>query len=368
MYIHQRSDWPHWTWDEKVLLPLISEIRHQQGLLLGKVKWIGFPLNLEAQLEIFALDILKSNAIEGNILNPEEVRSSIAKRLGLESVGLSPTTHYVDGIVEMMLDATHQFSKEVTEERLFGWHNCLFPTGRSGMYKILVGTWRKDLDGPMQVVSGGMGREKIHFEAPPADRVPDEMECFIQWLNESQLEPLIKSALAHLWFVTIHPFEDGNGRIARALSDLLLTRSDQVPSRFYSISAQIELQKKDYYRELEMAQRGDLNITSWLQWYLSCLKSALNSSDSLLEKIFVRSRFWEIHRETPLNERQRYMLKKLLGDFTGKLKTAKWAKMCKCSHDTASRDIKDLIKHRILEKEDAGGRSTSYRLLLTATH
>ena len=364
MYIYHRPDWPHWTWDHQSLMPLVSRIRHQQGQLLGRVKWAGFPLKLEAQLEILALDILKSNAIEGNVLDPREVRSSIAKRLGVEIAGMSPTTRYVDGVVEMMIDATQRFDQELSEERLFGWHNCLFPTGRSGMFVITVGGWRTDHDGPMQVVSGGMGREKIHFEAPPARAVADEMARFIEWFNTSEVEPLIKSAIAHLWFVTIHPFDDGNGRIGRALSDLLLTRSDQVPFRFYSVSAQIEQEKKGYYRELEIAQRGELEVTSWLTWYLECLESALLNSELLLEKIFARVAFWEAHRETSFNGRQRQMLTALLGDFVGKLKTSKWAKMCKCSHDTAARDINDLIQRGVLEREEAGGRSTSYRLVL----
>ena len=366
MYLHQQRDWPHWTWDHSVLTPLISKVRHLQGQLLGRVQWAGFPLKLEAQLEILALDVLTSNAIEGNHLDTDEVRSSVAKQLGVELPQSHATTHYVDGIVEMMIDATRGFDQPITEERLFGWHSCLFPTGRSGLHKITVGAWRTDSDGPMQVVSGGMGRERVHFEAPAASLVAAEMGRLITWVNTCELEPLIKSAIGHLWYLTIHPFDDGNGRIARALSDLLLTRSDQVPFRFYSISAQIEQEKKAYYQALEMAQRGTLDITSWLVWYLRCLEGALISSAQLLERVFMRASFWEAHRETPFNERQRAMLKRLLNNFVGKLKTSKWAKLCKCSHDTAARDINDLIKRGVLAREEAGGRSTSYRLVTKA--
>ncbi|MBM4291106.1 MAG: Fic family protein [Deltaproteobacteria bacterium] len=363
MYIYQRADWPRWSWDDRLLTPQISRVRHLQGQLLGRARWAGFPVQLEAQLEILALDILTSNAIEGNHLNTEEVRSSIAKRLGVDFPHARPTSRYIDGVVEMMLDATEGFDQPITAERLFGWHGALFPTGRSGLHQIAVGAWRADLDGPMQVVSGGMGRERLHFEAPPATAVEGEMARLVSWLNTSELEPLIKSGVAHLWFLTIHPFEDGNGRVARALSDLLLTRSDRVPFRFYSVSAQIERKKSEYYQHLEMAQRGTLDITSWLTWYLSCLEGALVHSAQALERVFARALFWEAHRETPLNERQRQMLKLLLGDFVGKLKTSKWAKLCKCSHDTAARDINDLIARGVLEREEAGGRSTSYRLV-----
>ena len=364
MYIYQRPDWPQWRWDHERLTAQISRVRHRQGHLIGRATGVGFPLRREAQLEVFALDLIKSNEIEGNKLDTHEVRSSIAKRLGIELGGLSPTTHYMDGLVEMMIDATQNAEREITQERLFGWHSCLFPTGRSGMHQITVGAWRTDQDGPMQVVSGGMGRERVHFEAPPAAHLSAEMERCVRWLNLSEVEPLLKSALAHLWFVTIHPFDDGNGRIARALSDLLLTRSDQVPFRLYSLSAQIEKEKQAYYRELEMAQRGDLDVTSWLVWYLSCVENALIHSDVLLDKIFTRAHFWSVHRGVILNERQQKMLTLLLDDFIGKLQTSKWAKICKCSHDTASRDIRELIQLGLLEREEAGGRSTAYRLVL----
>jgi len=364
MYIYERPDWPQWRWDDERLTPLISQVRHLQGQLLGRAMWVGFPLRLEAQLEVLTLDLVTSNEIEGNKLNTNEVRSSIAKRLGVQIAGLSPTTHYMDGLVEMMIDATQNAEAEITQERLSGWHSCLFPTGRSGMHQITVGDWRTDQDGPMQVISGGMGREKVHFEAPPAATLPAEMARFIMWVNTSDIEPLIKSALAHLWFVTLHPFDDGNGRIARALSDLLLTRSDHVPFRLYSLSAQLERDKQSYYQELEMAQRGDLEVTSWLSWYLSCLERSLHHSEGLLNKVFTRARFWAAHQEVSFNERQHKMLTLLLDDFVGKLKTSKWAKLCKCSHDTASRDIKDLCQRGVLEREEAGGRSTSYRLVL----
>lgn len=364
MYIHQRNEWPNFTWSLEDILPLISNVRYLQGKLLGQMQQVGFDLQLEAELEILALDILQSNAIEGNVIDAEEVRSSIAKCLGIQKAGLREPTHYVNGIVDMMMDATHNFSHLISKERLFGWHNALFPTGYSGIHVITVGNWRTDSDGPMRVVSGGMGRERIHFEAPPANQVLKNMNILFEWIESTSEDAVIQSAVVHLWFLTIHPFEDGNGRIARALSDLLLARSDKSPRRFYSLSNQIEKDKKEYYRHLEMAQRGTLDITYWIQWYLECLEKSLHESEVLLQKILVRSQFWLLHKNTILNARQTQMLQLLLGDFFGKLKTSKWAKITKCSHDTANRDIQDLISKGILIRDIKGGRSTTYSLII----
>ena len=364
MYIHQKKTWPHFIRDSDLHLLKISTIRHKQGQILGSLRTVGFDLKLETQLEILAQDIITSNAIEGNVIDPTEVRSSIAKRLGIQKAGLISTTHYMDGLVDMMIDATQNFHLPLSKDRLCGWHCCLFPTGRSGMYRITVGDWRTDQDGPMQVISGGMGREKIHFEAPQAHLLEEEMTRFIKWFNEADEEPIIKSAIAHLWFVTLHPFDDGNGRIARTLSDVLLSRSDQSPFRFYSMSAQIEKEKHEYYRQLEIAQRGTLEINAWIKWYLNCLDHALDSSKEILDSLFVRTLFWEVHREVVLNARQKKMIMILLDGFVGKLKSSKWAKMTKCSQDTALRDIKDLMEKGILKPEEGGGRSQSYQLVL----
>ena len=364
MYIHQKKEWPNWIWSLGTVVPLLSDVRYLQGRLLGQMQQVGFDLQLEAELESRSLDVLQSNAIEGNILNPEEVRSSVARCLGIQTAGMREPTHYVNGIVDMMMDATHNYERTLTKERLFGWHCALFPTGYSGIQQIIVGNWRDDADGPMRVVSGGMGREKIHFEAPSASKVEKEMKALLYWLESSSEDHLMQAAIAHLWFVTIHPFEDGNGRIGRAISDFLLARSDRSKRRFYSLSNQIEKDKKEYYRQLEMAQRGTLEITEWIGWFLGCVQKSLLESSILLQTILQRSNFWQYHKLTVFNERQQKMLKLLLGDFFGKLKTAKWAKIMKCSHDTASRDIQDLISKGVLKKDDKGGRSTSYTLIL----
>lgn len=359
MYIHQLSTWPELNWDSKPLLPLLSEIRYKQGRLLGHMQSLGFDLQKEAQLEILSQDIIASNAIEGEFLSSEDVRSSLANRLGIQT-GLPPAKRHVEGIVTMMMNATQQYLLPVTEERLFQWHAMLFPTARDNFgRKMIVGNWRQS---PMQVVSGNMGEEHLHFEAPKAGILSAEMTLFLKWLNEKEIEPVLKSAIAHLWFVTIHPFDDGNGRIARAISDLLLAHSDKTHLRFYSLSEQIRIDKKSYYQELERAQKGDLNITHWLLWFLKSLNQALDASKILLSKIFIRANFWKKHHKLNVNDRQKKMLTKLLDTFQGKLNTSKWAKMTKCSQDTAHRDIKDLITYGILEKEEGGGRSTSYRL------
>lgn len=335
-----------------------------QGKLVGKMESLGFNLKNEAILETLTLDVLKSTEIEGGILNPDQVRSSIARKLGMDISGLVDSDRHVDGMVDLMLDATQNFSKPLNSERLFGWHSALFPSGRSGMRNITVGAWRKDSTGPMQVVSGAMGKEKVHFQAPAASILEDEMKKFISWFNnEEQSDPVIKAAVAHLWFVTLHPFDDGNGRIARALTDMLLARSDGSSQRFYSMSAQIRLERKRYYSILEKTQKTDLEITDWLHWFLICLLNALESTNRILEKVLNKAQFWNKYSQTVLNDRQRLMINQLLDGFSGKLTSSKWAKMSKCSSDTALRDIQDLIQKEILRKESGGGRSTNYELI-----
>jgi Fic family protein len=362
-FIYKHKDWPLFTWDNEVLLQPLAEVRNLQGKIMGRMESLGFDLRKEAMLDTLTLDIIKSTEIEGVYLDKEQVRSSVARRLGLEIAAAVKSDRNVDGVVDMMLDATQKYTEPLSKDRLFDWHSALFPEGRSGMYKIKVAGWRSDLSGPMQVVSGAMGYEKVHFQAPDSDFVEKEMAQFIDWFNGSPLEPVIKAAIAHLWFVSIHPFEDGNGRIARALTDMLLARSDNSSQRFYSMSAQIRVERKQYYDILENTQKGDMDITPWVLWFLSSLKIALNMTDTTLSKVLYKSDFWHKHSQTILNERQRLMLNKLLDDFEGKLTVVKWAKMTKISRDTALHDIQDLINKEILQKEAAGGRSTNYKLI-----
>ncbi len=364
-YIHERKEWPNFYWNSQELIPLIGQVRNLQGKLIGKMESVGLDLRSEANLETVTVEIVKSSEIEGEVLNIEQVRSSLARRLGIEHAGLIPSNRDVDGIVDLLLDAIQNYQSKLTQERLLDWHFSLFPTGRSGMYKIIVGDWRDDSTGPMQVVSGAMGKERVHFQAPPANRIPSEIKQFLDWVNAKQeeLDPVLKAGIAHLWFVTIHPFEDGNGRITRAITDMLLTRSDDIPQRFYSMSAQIRKERKEYYDILERTQSGDLEITQWLIWFLECLDNALWASDIILQKVMYKHRFWLKHSGKTLNDRQRMMLNRLLDDFKGKLTTKKWGKMTKSSHDTALRDIQGLIGMNILKKEKAGGRSTNYELV-----
>jgi len=364
-YIYQDPGWPHFTWDISKITSLLAVVRHRQGRLLGNMEALGFNLRSEALLESLTLNVIKTSEIEGEILNREQVRSSIARRLGIDVTGMLASDRNIDGVVEMMLDATQAFGEPLTTDRLFGWHTCLFPSGRSGMHKIRTGAWRDDGKGPMQVISGGYGREKIHFEAPPASKLDDEIESFLFWLNtENQTDPVLKAAVAHLWFVTIHPFEDGNGRIARAIADMQLARADGSAQRFYSMSAQIQRERTRYYEILESTQKGALDITDWIFWFLECLSRSLDATELLLSKVFAKARFWEKVSAVTFNDRQRFMLNKLLDDFEGKLTTTKWAKLTKCSHDTAIRDIQYLIDNQILLKESAGGRSTGYAINL----
>ncbi|MDR3237333.1 MAG: Fic family protein [Spirochaetia bacterium] len=365
-FIYKHRDWPNFFWDNKTLLNILTEVRNLQGKILGRMQSLGFELRNEAMLDTLTLDIIKSTEIEGIHLDTEQVRSSIARRLGLEIAGTVESDRNVDGVVDMMLDATQHYNHPLTAERLFGWHAALFSEGRSGMYKITVAKWRTDSTGPMQVVSGAMGKEKVHFQAPNAVFVEKEMSQFIHWFNsETKIEPVIKAAVAHLWFITIHPFDDGNGRIARALTDMLLARSDNSPQRFYSMSAQIRIERKQYYEILERTQKESLDITPWLTWFFNTMKNAIDTTGITLSKILNKAGFWNKHLNTPINERQRLMLNKLLDGFDGKLTTSKWAKITKCSTDTSLRDIQDLITKGILQKEDAGGRSTSYEMVLT---
>lgn len=363
-YIHQQKDWPHFTWDEKRLLQLLAEVRHKQGRLLGQMEGLGFNLQTEATLQTLTLDVLKSSEIEGEILDADQVRSSIARRLGMDVAGLVQADRNVEGVVEMMLDATQNYGAELTEDRLFGWHASLFPTGRSGMNKIVVGAWRdNEKNDPMQVVSGAMERENVHFQAPDAEVLSDEMKAFLKWFNsEKNIDPVIKAALAHLWFVTIHPFDDGNGRIARAIADMQLARSDGSNQRFYSMSAQIRKERNSYYHVLEDTQKDSLDITNWLEWFLGCLHRALFATDETLAVVMQKAKFWDKYPMANFNDRQNLMLNKLLDGFVGKLTSSKWAIIAKCSSDTAVRDINDLLNRNILAKEAGGGRSTSYIL------
>jgi Fic family protein len=362
-YIYQKDNWPNFIWNNDEFVNLLSEARNLQGRLIGKMESLGIELRDEALLETLTLDVLKSSEIEGKLLNPEQVRSSIAQRLGMEFAGVIMSDRNVDGMVEMMIDATKNCFEPITTERLFDWHAALFPTGRSGVFKITVADWRKDTSGPMQVVSGLVGKEKVHFQAPDAVLIEMEMNRFVKWFNEeSKIDLVIKAAVAHLWFVTIHPFQDGNGRITRALTDMLLARSDKSTQRFYSMSAQIRIERKEYYQILEKTQKGDLDISEWIKWFLSCLINALKSTDTVLTRVLLKADFWNRNSKTIFNERQNKVLNKLLDGFEGKLTSMKWAKFTKCSKDTAIRDINDLINKDILQKESAGGRSTNYEL------
>ena len=368
IYIHELHDWPEFRWDQNVLATLLADVRHRQGRLLGRMEGLGFPLRGEALLQTLTEDVLKSSEIEGEILDREQVRSSIARRLGIEIGALTPADRNVEGVVEMMLDATQRFDEPLTRDRLFAWHAALFPTGRSGMTKIIVGAWRDDSKGPMQVISGPYGKERVHYEAPSANWLDAEMKAFLDWFNgKSSLDPVLKAALAHLWFVTIHPFDDGNGRIARAIADLQLARSEGSTQRFYSMSAQIRQERDAYYKILETTQKGDLDIADWLVWFIECLGQAIDGAEAVLSSVIRKSRFWDRYKTPGLNERQRSMLNRLLNGFDGKLTSSKWAKIEKCSPDTALRDINDLMKRGILKKDEAGGRSTSYSLIDDAT-
>lgn len=363
MYIHEFRDWPRFNWNREQLAESLAAVRHRQGRLIGHMEALGFNLRQEAILQTLTADVLKSSEIEGEKLDAEQVRSSIARRLGMDIGALKPTDRNVEGIVEMMLDATRHYDQPLTAERLFSWHASLFPTGYSGMTKIRAGAWRDDSTGSMEVVSGPVGKERVHFQAPPALRLDGEMKIFLEWFNaNADIDPVLKAAVAHLWFVTIHPFDDGNGRIARAIADMALARSDNSPQRFYSMSAQIQSERGAYYDILEETQKGTLDITSWMEWFLGCLGRAIDSTETTLGGVLTKARFWESMQGVALNERQRLMLNRLLDGFEGKLTTSKYAKLTKCSQDTALRDILPLVECGILVRNPKGGRSTSYAL------
>lgn len=362
-YIWQLPQWPEFVWSHEQLGAPLAEARHRQGLLLGRMEALGFHLREEATLQTLTQDVLKSSEIEGERLDPAQVRSSIARRLGIDIGALTPADRNVEGVVEMMLDATRGYDRELTAERLFAWHAALFPTGRSGMTKIRVGAWRDDSAGPMQVMSGPIGKERVHYRAPPAERLAPEISRFLDWFNgEPRIDAVLKAALAHLWFVTVHPFDDGNGRIARAIADMALARSERSSQRFYSMSAQIRHERSAYYDMLETTQKGPLDITQWMEWFLGCLSRAIDEAGDTLAAVIQKARFWEKHAGESFNERQTKVLNRMLDGLEGKLTSSKWAKLAKCSQDTAYRDILELVNRGALQKDAAGGRSTSYSL------
>ncbi|MFZ4404053.1 MAG: Fic family protein [Pseudobdellovibrionaceae bacterium] len=363
-YIHQLKNWPKLTWDKDFLLTKTEKVRLNQGRLLGKMERLGFKNQKEAILQTLTEDILKTSEIEGEFLDRNQVRSSVARQLGMDVVGLVKSERNIDGLVEMMLDATQNYETPLTTERLFAWHAALFPTGHSGISKIRVGAWRNDAKGPMQVISGPVGKSKIHFQAPDAKKIIKEMGYFLKWANSKKpIDALLKAGIAHFWFVTIHPFEDGNGRIARAIADMFLARSEDSPQRFYSMSTQISTERKTYYNILESTQKGNLDITNWLEWFLSCLDRALTNSEYILSKILKKATFWEININIKFNDRQRKVINRLLEGLEGKMTSSKWAAIAKCSQDTASRDIEELLKNKILKKNPEGGRNSSYSLV-----
>ncbi len=364
LYIHDQPGWPDLHWDNDALVNRLAGVRHRQGRLIGRMESLGFATRQEAVLDTLTRDTVDSSGIEGEILNPEQVRSSVARNLGLDIGGLAPVDRDVEGIVELMLDATRNYAQPLDAGRLFDWHAALFPTGRSGLYRIAVGTWRDDSSGPMQVLSGPIGRERVHFQAPSADRIPGEMESFLTWFNsETGTDGVLKAGLAHLWFVTIHPFADGNGRIARAITDMALAQAEASSQRFYSMSSQIRQDRNDYYRILERTQRGTTDVTQWMDWFLECLDRAIQSAESSLDSVLAKARFWDQVGQHSLNDRQRLVINRLLGDFRGNMTTSKWATLAKCSPDTALRDISELVGLGVMTRNPAGGRSTSYSLL-----
>jgi Fic family protein len=363
MYIHERKNWPGFHWNIEKLAELLATVRYRQGGLIGQMKGLGFHLQQEAVLETLTKDVLKTSEIEGEKLDAQQVRSSVARHLGLDIGGLKPVDRNVEGVVEMMLDATGHYDRPLTDERLFGWHAALFPTGRSGMVKIKTGAWRDESTGPMQVVSGAVGKEKVHFEAPKAARLKKEMAAFLGWFGDKDaIDPVLKAGLAHLWFVTIHPFEDGNGRMARAIAAMALARSEHSSQRFYSMSAQIKQEHKQYYDILEDTQRGTMDVTGWMLWFLDCLGRAIDGAHVTLKAVLDKARFWDRIKDKQLNERQRSVINRLLDGFEGKLTSSKYAKLTKCSQDTAHRDIQTLVECGVLVQNPEGGRSTNYSL------
>jgi len=364
LYIHETKTWPKLEWLEADLAETLARVRHKQGKLIGRMEGLGFDLRREATLHTLTEDVLKSSEIEGEDLNKDQVRSSIARRLGMDIAGLVPAERNVEGVVDMMLNATQQYSADLTSERLFSWHAALFPTGYSGLIKITVADWRNDKESPMQVVSGPMRKERVHFEAPPAKIIAKEIRGFLNWFNSApDGDPVLRAAISHFWFVTIHPFDDGNGRIARAIADMGLARSDESSQRFYSMSAQIRQERKDYYEILETTQKGETDITDWLVWFLECLERTIHGAEQTLQGVLAKADFWNRHKETIINERQQKVISLLLGPFEGKLTSSKWAKLTRSSQDTALRDINDLVEKKVLKKGLSSGRSTHYILI-----
>jgi Fic family protein len=361
-YLHELPAWPAFCWNHERVAPLLAAARHVQGRLLGRMEALGVPLQAEAVLRTLSEDVIKSSDIEGETLDADQVRSSVARRLGMDVGGLTTADRRIDAVVDMMLDATQRYDQPLTLERLFGWHAALFPTGRSGMHRITVDARRDDRTASMQAVSGPVGRERVHFEAPAAARIQLEMQPFVDWFHRDPIEPVLKAAQAHLWFVTIHPFDDGNGRIARAIADMALARSEGSPQRFYSMSAQLRVERADYYRMLEHTQRGTLDVTPWIEWFLGCLTRAIEGAQVTLTGVIGKARTWDGLRDVPLNDRQRLAINTLLDGFDGKLTTSKWAALTKASHDTALRDIQQLVDRGVLVRNAGGGRSTSYSL------
>jgi len=366
LYIWQSDNWPKFSWDHQHLTPLLTRAHHEQGRLFGKMEALGFELRNEAWLRSLTEEVVKSSEIEGEILDTDMVRSSIARRLGMNIAGLIPADRNVEGVVEMTLDATRNYAAPLTKTRLLAWHAALFPGGRSGLHMVLPGQWRTDAQDPMQVVSGPLGRQRVHFEAPPADRLETEIEGFLSWFNAATTaDPLLRAAMAHLWFVTIHPFEDGNGRIARAVTEMALAQGEQTSQRAYSMSAQIRKERKDYYELLERTQKSSLDITPWLEWFLACLARSLDEAQTRLDTALAKARFWERFGKEALNERQIKVLQRVMReDWQGMVSSSKWAKIAACSQDTAGRDIKDLLQRGALIQNAGGGRSTTYSVNL----
>ena len=363
-YIWQLSDWPNLTYDAASLAAPLAQVHRAQGQLMGRMAELGMAQREQATLQVLTQEVIKTSEIEGERLNLDAVRSSIASRLGLDIGALAPSDRHVDGVVDVVLDATRNFARPLTAERLFGWHAALFPTGYSGRVRITVAAWRTDASGPMEVVSGAVGREKVHFTAPPAATLPTQTEAFLKWFEAAPVgDALIKAGLAHLWLVTLHPFDDGNGRISRAVGDMALARAEGAQQRFYSFSAQIQRERKDYYDQLEASQKGPLDVTPWLNWFLGCLLRAVQGADGLLMGVLDKAQFWQRWAGTPMNARQTLVLNRVLDGFEGKLTNAKWAALGKCSADTALRDINDLLARGVLRKLEGGGRSTGYELI-----
>jgi len=365
MYIWQQATWPEFTWDDATLSTLLAHVNKEQGRLKGKLEAMGFKTQGEVLLQTLIEDVIKSSDIEGEKLDSAQVRSSIARRLGMDIAGLVPADRKVEGVVEMMLDATQKYDSPLTAKRLFDWHAALFPTGGSGMREIIVGDWRDDSGGPMQVVSGPIGHERVHFEAPPAQQISEESARFLEWFNQpKEIDPLLAAGLAHLWFISLHPFEDGNGRIARAIADMVLAHGENSSQRSYSMSAQIREERDDYYNTLERTQKSSLDITYWQGWFLDCLGRAIKHAHENLDEALKKARFWERYARESLNERQINVLNRVMDNFEGRLTSSKWAKIAKCSQDSAGRDINDLMKREALRRDPGGGRSTSYSIIM----